>query len=166
MSEENKFDNANQAQANEVISKSRRTNPDRIVIDPETVAIVNSITAQLAETFNGMVNLKMKEIVNFVLQQRGHLLNKSELRTIRKKYFDDVRAAQWALEKLQEAKGLGQNLTFADVLEKMQFPLQTQQKDNARLVKVSSNSTDLASVEVRRGDDARLTNPDENSSCT
>ena len=166
MSEENKFDDANQAQGSEVKSPSRRPNPDRIVIDPETVAIVNSISAQLTETFNGMVNLRMKEIVNFVLQQRGHLLNKGELRLIRKKYFDDVRAAQWALEKLQEAKGQGQNLTFADVLEKMQFPFQTQPKDNARLNKVSHSSTDLAQLKVSPGQDARLTNPEENSSST
>ncbi len=132
MDENKNSDEVHHASIDSPAAKPRRANPDRIVIDPETAAIVSSIGVQLAETFNGMVNLKTKEIVNFVLQKRSQLLDKSELRAVRIKYFDDVRAAQWALVKLQEAKGRGQDLTLAEVIEKMQFPQQSVQKEDAR----------------------------------
>ena len=112
-----------------------QTNPDRIVLDEETMTVAKRIAHQLDEAFSGIVKLKTKEIINFILQSRSHLFDKSELKAIREKHFDDVRAAQWALEQLQLAKGRGENLTLHDVLARIQTPPQVSDRSDGAPIK-------------------------------
>lgn len=136
--------------------KQRPPSPDRIVLEVDTLVVIKNIADQLQETFNGIVKLSNKEIANFILQSRAGLLGKAELKAIRDKYFDDVRAAQWALQRLKDAKDSGQQLSLAEILNQIQTP-SAKEKPVAELSKVKRKklgSTPTATADSRPLDEA------------
>lgn len=103
--------------------RKRQANPDRIVLDTVAVAFVKTVAAQLEEVFGGVIKLTTKEIANFILQSRTEALSTSELKEIRDKHFDDVKALQWATQKVKEAKAVGNRVSLADLLAQIQVPV-------------------------------------------
>lgn len=103
--------------------RKRQINPDRIVLECASVEFVRAVAAQIEESFGGIIKLTHKEIANFILQSRMGPLTSGELVAIKGKYFDDVQAAQWALQKLKAAKESGEELSLADVLSQLQTPV-------------------------------------------
>ncbi len=103
--------------------RKRQINPDRIVLESISVEFVRAVGAQIEEAFGGIIKLTHKEIANFILQSRTESLTSSELAAVKDKYFDDVQAAQWALQKLKAAKESGEELSLADVLSQLQTPV-------------------------------------------
>ena len=109
---------------NEVKPKrQRKINPDRIVLEQDTLAVIKKVTEQIENTFGGVVKLTNKEIANFLIQSRNDELSAPELSAIKDKFFDDVRAAQWAVNRLKAAKVAGQQVSLADVLNELQMPV-------------------------------------------
>lgn len=102
--------------------KKRVIHQDRIVLEEQTLVLMAQIQTQIDKAFGGLIKLSNKEVANFVLQVRFNLLNQAELELIREKYFDDVRAAKWALQKLKNAKSGGEKLSLLDVVEMLQTP--------------------------------------------
>lgn len=117
--------------------RKRQINPDRIVLECPSVEFVRAVAAQVEESFGGIIKLTHKEIANFVLQSRTELLTNGELAAIKDKYFDDVQAAQWALQKLKAAKESGEELSLADVLNQLQTPV-VREKRKPKTPKVKS----------------------------
>ncbi len=95
---------------------------DRIVLEEQSLVFMAQIQAQIDKAFGGLIKLSNKEVANFVLQVRFNLLTQAELELIKEKYFDDVRAAKWALQKLKTAKSGGEKLSLLDVVEMLQTP--------------------------------------------
>jgi hypothetical protein len=108
--------------------KKRQKHPDRIVLDKESVEVVESISAQINKAFGGMVKLSNKELTNFLVQSRSEKLSSSELKEIKDKYFDDVRAAQWAVQRLKQAKSGGENLSLNEVLQMLHSPISKEKR--------------------------------------
>ena len=106
-----------------VEKKKRQFNPDRIVLEAKSVDFIKRLQSQIEEVFSGVIKLSNKEITNFLLQQRTEVLTQVELDSIRQEHFDDVRAAQWALKKLKNAKSGGESLSLKDVLKMIETPL-------------------------------------------
>ncbi len=119
--------------------RKRQINPDRIVLEPSSVEFVKTVAAQIEESFGGIIKLTHKEIANFILQSRTEPLNSSELAAVKDKYFDDVQAAQWALQKLKAAKESGEELSLADVLSQLQTPA-VREKRKPKAPKVRSET--------------------------
>lgn len=119
--------------------RKRQINPDRIVLESASVEFVKAVAAQIEESFGGIIKLTHKEIANFILQERTELLTGSELNAIKDKYFDDVQAAQWALQKLKAAKESGEELSLADVLSQLQTPV-VREKRKPKTPKVKSET--------------------------
>lgn len=117
--------------------RKRQINPDRIVLESASVETVKTIASQIENTFGGIIKLTQKEMANFLLQSRKEPLTATELMAIKDKYFDDVQAAHWALQKLKAAKESGQELTLADVLGQLQTPL-VKEKRKPKVPKVKS----------------------------
>lgn len=130
--------------------KKRQINPDRIVLDGASVALIKSMQDQIENAFGGLVKLTVKEVANFVLQQRAtEPLMLSELAAIRAKYFDDVQAAQWALQRLKAAKEAGQSLSLNEVLEQLQTPVVKEKRHpKARKVKTPALTSGPSHVEL------------------
>lgn len=120
--------------------RKRQINPDRIVLESASVEFVKTTAVQIEESFGGIIKLTYKEIANFLLQERTEPLTSSELSAIKDKYFDDVQAAHWALQKLKAAKESGEELSLADVLSQLQTPI-VREKRKPKPPKVKSETT-------------------------
>lgn len=107
---------------------TKRENPDRIVLDKESVELLAQISAQVEDAFGGVIKLTQKELANFVLQNRAQPLTQAELKGIKDQYFDDVRAAQWALQKLKMAKEEGRDLSLSEVMAMIQTPVVSEKR--------------------------------------
>ena len=103
--------------------RNRKANPDRITLGKDALQTLVALEAQVEKAFGGMVRLKNKELTNFVLEVRNTELSASELRLVKERYFDEVRAATWALQKLKEAKGRGERLKLKEILAQIQTPV-------------------------------------------
>lgn len=130
--------------------RTRRINADRIVLDGSSVDFIKSVGTQIEGAFGGIIKLTYKEIANFVLQSRAELLTSGELVKVKEKYFDEVRAAQWALQKLKEAKESGKELSLTDVLKKIQTPI-VREKQKPKASKIKLEKTDNGGSHARTG---------------
>lgn len=136
--------------------KKRQANPDRIVLNKDSMEIILKMVAQVEQAFGGMVKLGTKDIANFLISSRGTDLDTGELAQIREKFFDEVRAAQWPLNQLKQAKDAGQPLTLADVLSQLQVPntkRHTRERASKRPRKVTP---DIESNEADSSNDGQL----------
>lgn len=124
--------------------KKRQAHPDRIVLETKSMEFVKSVEEQIKETFGGMIELTNKEIANFLLQTRTMPLTSGELKAVKEKYFDDVRAAQWAVQQLKAAKNAGKEVSLAEVLSKLQMP-------NVKEKRVSKEPKEKARKQVGDG---------------
>ena len=137
------------------IRKKRQVNPDRIVLEVDSVEFIRTISVQIEQAFGGVIKLTNKEVANFVLQSRTSALSSVELKAIKDKYFDDVRAAQWAVQKLKSAKESGVELSLTEVLGQLQMPAQKEKrKPQSVKTKLKTPSTDA----VRAPASGELTN--------
>lgn len=102
--------------------RKRQANPDRIVLSKVALDNLAKLEAQIEKAFGGMVRLKNKDLTNFLLEVRFSELTNSEMKMIRERYFDEVKAAILALQKLKQAKERGEELKLSDVLAQLQTP--------------------------------------------
>lgn len=133
--------------------RKRQINPDRIVLEQDTLAVVKRIANQIEKGFGGVIKLTNKEIANFLIQSRGDELSAAELTAIKDRYFDDVRAAQWAVNRLKMAKNAGQQITLAEILSELQMPM-VMDKKTTRKPKVEKEKRASADGpnEIQRAD--------------
>lgn len=100
--------------------RRRQANPDRITLSKAALDNLEKLEAQVEKAFGGMVRLKNKELTNFLLEVRFSDLSNAELKMIRERYFDEVKAATLALQRLKQAKERGEELKLSDVLAQIQ----------------------------------------------
>lgn len=106
----------------EVEKKKRLFNPDRIVLNAESVTVLGRLREQINLAFGGMIKLSNKDLANFLIQQRSSALSEQEVLNVKSEFFDDVTAAQWVLKKLKDAKGKGEHLSLKEVIGSIQTP--------------------------------------------
>lgn len=117
--------------------RKRQAHTDRILLDNESLEIVKRIADQVSGAFSGILKLTSKDIANFLLVKRSGPLSNSELNEIKNTFFNDLQAAQWAVDKLKEAKSAGLDLKLSDVLKKIQTPLVKEKSRSGELSKKS-----------------------------
>ena len=95
----------------EEVKKKRRSNSvDRIVLAPESQTVLKQISELVAESTQGMLQIPLRELANFVIQRQSPVLTESELAELRAKYSDDVKIYKWAWEQARRAKIQGQTV--------------------------------------------------------
>ncbi len=102
--------------------RKRQANPDRITLSKTALDNLARLEMQVEKAFGGMVRLKNKELTNFLLEVRFSDLTNTELKIVRERYFDEVKAATLALQRLKQAKERGEQLKLSDVLAQIQTP--------------------------------------------
>lgn len=102
--------------------RKRKPITDRIVLNQASMEAVASMIDQVDQAFGGLVKLGTKDVVNYLVQNRSSTLTTSDLNHIRAQFFDEVRAAQWALKQVKEAKERGESLSLGEVLAQMSLP--------------------------------------------
>lgn len=113
--------------------RKRLANPDRITLSKTATESLQKLESQVEKAFGGMVRLKNKELTNFILEARISEFTNNELKLIKERYFDEVRAASWALQKLKEAKERGEELKLSALLAQLQTPF-VKEKSKAKII--------------------------------
>jgi hypothetical protein len=104
------------------IKKSRKRNAfDRIVLTPETQAILAKLISEVSDTTNGLLNLHGRDVANFLIQARCHSFDSSELACLRTRYFDDVKAAKWMVNQIREARSNGDSVDLEELFKKVRM---------------------------------------------
>ena len=119
--------------------RNRKANPDRITLSKEALNTLTNMEGQIEKAFGSMVKLKYKDLTNFLLEVRSGELTNAEMKMIKTRYFDEVRAATWALHKLKEAKERGQELKLSELLAQLQTPLVKEKSKHKSLDKRRSS---------------------------
>ena len=102
--------------------KKRRSNVgDRIVLTDATQAHLKRHCNEIAELTNGMVKIPLRDLANFLLQARSYPINATELLDLRQKYFDEVKALQWALSEMKQSRARGETVKLNEILKKVQM---------------------------------------------
>lgn len=137
--------------------RNRKANPDRITLGKEALQVLANMETQVEKAFGGMVRLKNKELTNFILEARSAELSPSELKMLKDRYFDEVRAATWALQKLKEAKERGESLKLKEILAQIQTPLVKERSASKKVAATrEKQSQDPAGAAVSAKDGAPL----------
>ncbi|MGE4133304.1 MAG: hypothetical protein AB7F86_16795 [Bdellovibrionales bacterium] len=102
--------------------RKRKPITDRIVLNQASMETVANVVGQIEQAFGGLVKLGTKDVVNYLLQSRSSALTASDLNQIRAQFFDEIRAAQWALRQVKEAKERGESVSLTEVLARMALP--------------------------------------------
>lgn len=121
--------------------RKRQANPDRITLSKSALENLAKLDTQVEKAFGGMVRLKNKEMTNFLLEVRFSELTNAELKMIRERYFDEVKAATLALQKLKEAKERGEDLKLSQVLAQLQTPFVKEKSRATKAAKAKPTDT-------------------------
>lgn len=103
--------------------RTRQIHTDRIVLDADSMEVILAHSRKIDATFGGVVKLTSKQIVNFLLQNRPADFSAGELSKLKDEFFDDIQAAEWAIQRLKAAKVAGKELKLSEVLKEIQTPL-------------------------------------------
>jgi hypothetical protein len=103
--------------------ESLSTKVDRVVLDPETIEVIKVISIQVQKALGELIEISIKDVVNFILQERSQPLVEAELAKIQKQKFDIVKALQYATEKAKRAKSAGKDISIDDILKYIQTPI-------------------------------------------
>lgn len=109
-------------ETNNTPKRKRKAITDRIVLNQASLEAIARVMDQVDQAFGGLVKLGTKDVVNYLVQNRSSTLSTSDLNQIRAQFFDEVRAAQWALKQVKGAKERGESLSLGEVLAQMSLP--------------------------------------------
>lgn len=102
--------------------KSRKKNAfDRIVLTPETQAIISKLISEVSDATNGLLKLHGRDIANFLIQSRCQTFDSDELASLRNKYFDDAKAANWMVNQIREARSHGESVDLEELFKKVRM---------------------------------------------
>ncbi|MEY4616377.1 MAG: hypothetical protein RJB66_1337 [Pseudomonadota bacterium] len=95
---------------------------DRVVLDSESIKIVESMMNQIEKRWGDLVHVSQKDLVNFLLQKRSKNLSEQEIDLIRVEKFDIVRVLKRATSEAIKAKQSGKEIEFEEILKIIQTP--------------------------------------------
>ncbi len=112
----------NDLESVKIESKKKTQKIDRVVLDAESITAVQSLQQQVNEQFGDLVQISLKDVVNFILQERAFLLTEDELNKLKSMHFDLVKALRKAASEVIKAKQSGFELQLDEVLKIIQTP--------------------------------------------
>lgn len=103
-------------------SKQQPQKVDRVVLDIESIAVVQKISDQIQNALGDLVQLSQKDIINFIIQERSSELTPLEISKIENQHFDIVRALKRATQEAIKAKQDGHEIRMDELLKIIQTP--------------------------------------------
>lgn len=128
-------------------SKKKPQKIDRVVLDLESMAAVRPLQQQVNEQLGDLAQISLKDIVNFILQERVFILTEDELNKLKSKHFDLVKALRKATFEVIKAKQNGSELQLDQVLKIIQTPGVIQNSTPKRTIKRKKKTQDSVSMD-------------------
>lgn len=116
------FRKDNNLESVKVDSEKKTQKVDRVVLDLESTVNVQSLQQQVNEQLGDLVQISLKDLVNFLLQERAFSLSEDELNKLKSKHFDLVKALRKATSEVIRAKQNGSEIQLDEVLKIIQTP--------------------------------------------
>jgi len=101
-------------------AKKRVRRSDRISLSSDSIKRIDGWLSQIAPRLKG-VKLSRTDIVNWLVQVQADELSEQLQADIEKRYFDPVKALEWAAKMAKSAKGEGDDFDLRDFVEKNIF---------------------------------------------
>lgn len=106
--------------------KLNRPNTDRIAINKSNTERLNRWIEQAQEQING-IKINRTELLNCLIELHDDLLNAAEITEINKRFFDEVKFAEWMTQELRAARNRGENISLQELMTKV-CPAQKQKR--------------------------------------
>lgn len=116
------FGKDNDLESVNIESKKKTQKIDRVVLDAESIAAIQPLQQQVNEQLGDLAQISLKDVVNFILQERVFLLTEDELNKLKSKHFDLIKALRKATSEVIKAKQNGSEIQISDVLKIIQTP--------------------------------------------
>lgn len=114
---------------------------NRLRLSPDVIEKANLWLSQLENEFNGMLNLKRNDVINFLLEEFDEKLSQPLMDKIKDKKLTDKQRAKWIYQKFLEAEKQGIDLDFNDVIKVAQAPSKKKRKPRRTQNKGISSAT-------------------------
>lgn len=95
---------------------------DRVVLDAESIAVIQKVSDQIQIALGDLVQLSQKDVANFLIQERSSELTVTEINKIKNDHFDIVRALKRATQEAIKAKQDGLEIQMEELLKIIQTP--------------------------------------------
>ena len=103
-------------------NKSQAQKIDRVVLDQESIVVIQKISDQVQNELGDLVQISQKDIVTFLIQERSVELSSAEMSKIKNQNFDIVRALKRATQEAIKAKQDGLEIKMDELLKIIQTP--------------------------------------------
>ncbi len=141
------FRKDNDLESVKIEPKKKAQKIDRVVLDLESIEAVQPLHQQVNEQLGDLVQISQKDIVNFILQERGFLLSEDELSKLKSKHFDLVKALRKATSEVIKAKQNGSEIQLDEVLKIIQTPSVIQNMPSKKVNKRKKKTQDSLSMD-------------------
>ena len=98
----------------------RKQNSKRLTLTESVQKKVRLWTLQVENEFNGMLEIKRNDLLNFIIENTSDQLPASLINRIRAEKFTGKEKAKWIYSKFLEAEKEGQEISFNQLLEMVQ----------------------------------------------
>lgn len=93
-------------------SESPTTTRERVVLDPETMTVIDVHIERIRAEWGDIVNVTAKQIVNYLIQRRAAALSTEEMTEIKLRFADKVKLLQVVLDRAKLAKKEGREYSL------------------------------------------------------
>jgi len=87
----------------------------RIALGEATALRLGQWCRQVSEICPG-IRLKKQELVDWLITSSDERLGPAQIKSIRERFYDEVRLTEWALKELKAAKARNEKLSLSDLL--------------------------------------------------
>lgn len=133
------IENSNSDQ-NKSGSKIETQKIDRVILEKESLEVLNSMLNQIRDSVGDLVAVSQKDLVNFLIQKRKASLSQQEIKMISEDNYDLVRALKRATSEAIRARQLGSEIKIDEVLKIIQTPSVSVDRPSTIEFKASKNS--------------------------
>lgn len=141
------FRKDNDLESVNIESKKKTQKIDRVVLDTESIAAIQPLQQQVNEQLGDLAQISLKDVVNFILQERVFLLTEDELNKLKSKHFDLIKALRKATFEVIKAKQNGSEIHLDEVLKIIQTPGVIQNPAPKRAIKRKKKTQDSVSMD-------------------
>lgn len=132
---------------NNELKAKRHRHEDRVTLEAESLQRVDGWIEQVTSTTKG-VTVTRKDVVNWMVSQRGPLLSSNEVNGLRTQFFSDVRFLQQAIKELKSAKRRGDQVDLSEILSSANHAQVPAPKRRLVRRKSQAKDTDCAAPET------------------
>ena len=119
------------------IKKKRNQESNRLTLSDKAQEKAKVWLSQINKEFNGMLNLKRNDLLNFLLEEMEENLSKHLMDKIKDQKLTDKEKAKWIYQKFLEAEKQGLELNFSELVKTAQGPTKRTKKPRREAKKAS-----------------------------